>query len=232
VYATVSRSEARTPPRQAVRSATAKLIRNVADGSYELYDLVADPHERHELGLGAPGGAELLRQLDARRAQIATTGDHLRLRSASARPVAYTVTIAGETPLAIVEPDRLTLEDGDRILVHEKARGLTLTGTLEPGGEDHIRMEILESTGLLAITVLLDDAPAPFGTVRLGPAATQASGAHIDLAAATLVGEPRTLPADAPPVTAAFWRVAGGAAEAGGPDAATRERLRTLGYAE
>jgi hypothetical protein len=29
-----------------------------------------------------------------------------------------------------------------------------------------------------------------------------------------------------------FWRVAGGATEAAAPDAATRERLRTLGYAE
>ncbi|MGH7894961.1 MAG: sulfatase family protein, partial [Candidatus Binatia bacterium] len=244
VFATVSNADARAPPRQAVRSATAKLIRNVEDGTIEVYDLVEDPRERRNLGAAAPGAADLATALDAIRLRLAGRGWQLRLRSMTDRPLAYAVTLAGDPAVPIVEPDRLTLERGDRLRLGERSSTLTVAGTLEPGDDDRIRMDILAASGTLKVGITLDGAPAPAGTLRLG-ATRKPAGVLVDLADPALVGEPSealgsvpsaapsAAPVDLPRVTVALWRAAGEGAE-GIPalDAASRERLRQLGYVE
>jgi hypothetical protein len=236
IFATVSHPEPRTPPRHGVRTDTRKLVRNVEDGSVELYDLIADPHELRNLGLAGPGGRELLAVLDTFRLRIADVGDHLRLQSQSAEPVRYIVTLTTDPPAPIVDPDRLTLERGDMMNFGPLAASLTVSGTLAPGEDDHVRMDVVGSTGKLKVRIVLEGAPAPAGILRLGASSRPAGDATIDLADPAWLGAPATPPSPAPgapPVTVSLWRVARGtSASAPAIDAATRERLRQLGYAE
>jgi arylsulfatase A-like enzyme len=270
VFATVSNADPRSPPRQAVRTPSTKLIRNIEDGTIEMYNLLKDPRERRNLGPAAPGSAELLAALDAVRAQLDGRGYQLRVRSTADRPIAYVVTLASTPPLPIVEPDRLSLERWDRLHVHEHSSALSVGGMIDPGDDDQIRMDILAKTGTLQFTLTLDGAPAPPGTLRLGAGATLA-GTLVDLADPALVGEPPVIPAapspaaatpalqsPSPPaprgastdpslaretsdtleraraVTVCFWRAAETTAPGTPPalDAATRARLRSLGYAQ
>jgi arylsulfatase len=274
VFATVSHAEPRSPPRHAVRTATAKLIHNIGDGTIEVYDLLQDPRERRNLGRAAPGGTELLAALDAVRRQLTGRGYQLRVSSTSERPVAYVVTLASDPPVPIVEPDRLSLERSDRLHIHEGSSALTLSGTIDPGDDDQIRMDVLTAAGVLKFTIALDGASAPVGTLRLGAGAKPA-GVLVDLADPALVGEPSAIPTaqspalaapparqspaasrapqnapaasgtaeispgaspdgGAPGVTVFFWRAAETAVTKAPPslDAATRARLRSLGYAE
>lgn len=236
VFATVSHAEPRSPPRQAVRTKTRKLIRNVADGTIEFYDLAADPRERRNLGSAAPGAAEMSAALDAVRLSIADRGYRLRVRSTGERPSQYRVTIVGDPPVPIVEPDRLTLERGDRLHAYQSSSALAVGGTIEPGDEDDVRMDIPVAAGTMKIAITLDGEPAPPGTLRLG-AGARVAGESVELADPALAGEPESAPADVPPVAVFLWR-AGGAL--GGsyarpeptPDEQTRERLRALGYVE
>jgi len=234
IFATVSYPEPRTPPRHAVRSATRKLIRTITDGQIELYDLVADPREQRNLGLAGPGGRELLAALDAIRLRLADVGDHLRLQSRSDQPVRYIVTLATDPSVPIVDQDRLTLERDDYLRIGPLSTSLTVSGTLDPGEEDHVRMDVLASTGKLKVTIALEGTPAPDGTLRVGASGRPAAAA-IDLADPALVGAPSAASGatETTPVVVSLWRVprrAGGTAPA--IDPATRERLRQLGYAQ
>jgi arylsulfatase A-like enzyme len=236
VFATVSYAEPRTPPRQAVRSRDAKLIHNVEDGTYEVYDLAHDRGERRNLGPDAPVAGALRATLDTVRTTIAAAGDQLRLRSTRNQPTRYVVTLISSPSAPIVDVDRLTLEAGDWVVTGARAGALTLRGVLEPGGEDQIRMDVRAPNGTLGVRIALDDAPAPPGTLRLGPSG-RPGGPAVDLADPALVGDPpavATADAAVPPVTVSFWRVpASSAQHAPAPlDPATRERLRQLGYVD
>ena len=211
MFATVSYCDPRTPPRHAVRTATRKLIRNVTDGSIELYDLVADPGEQRNLGLAGPGGHELLDALDAVRLRLADRGDHVLVRSHADHAIRYKVTLTPDPPAAFADADRLTLERNDLLAVGAFGASLTLSGTLEPGDEDHARADLSTTTGKLDATITVDGAPAPDGAFRVGSSARPAAS-PVDLADPALRGAPpaRTgdvASADGTPITVTFWRV-------------------------
>ena len=234
-FALVSHAEPRTPERQAVRTATKKLIRDVSDGAVQVYDLVADPKEKRNLGPAAPGTADLQRALDQVRAQLDGKGYQLRLDGLADRPVRYVVDVASDPPIPLIALDRLSLEPGDLFDFKPRASAFTVMGTLTPGDEDHLRFDAFAAAGVLKITLRLDGSPAPDGTVRLGSGATP-SGAVVDLADPKLDGAPpaRSPSAAIDGVTVALWR-ASAVAKARPPstlDDATRERLRQLGYVE
>ena len=235
VFATVSLAEPRTPERQAVRTRDRKLVRNVQDGTLEVYDLTADPRERDNLGAGNPDLPALMEALDAVRLRIADEGYQLRLTSRSTSPIDYRVTLATDPPAPIAASDRLTLESGDRIVIGARSSTLTMLGTLEPGGEDHVRMDILTRSGELKITTAFDGRPAPDDTLRLGSGG-RPSGLTVDLTDPALLGEPPTtgIPSAAAPAAVWLWRSKGLGAATAPPqlDDATRERLRRLGYVE
>jgi arylsulfatase len=231
-FALVSHAEPRTPERQAVRTATAKLIRDVYDGALEVYDLVADPREKRNLGPAAPGAGDLVRTLDGIRAQLDGKGHQLRLRGRADRAVRYVVNVASDPPMPLIALDRLSLERGDLVDFKPRASAFSVTGTLDPGDEDHVRFDVLAAAGVLKVTLRLDGEPAPDESVRLGAAGT-ASGPLVDLTDPRLDGAPRDVPA-ADVVAVELWRASAvaKARPATTLDDATRERLRQLGYVE
>jgi arylsulfatase len=241
VFALVSHAEPRTPERQAARRKGLKVIRNVSDGSLEVYDLVADPKEKRNLGLAAPGAGELQQALDGFRARLDGKGHQLRLRSRAVGPVRYAVEVSSDPPIPLIAIDRVSLEPMDRIAFKARASAFSLTGTLEPGEQDQVRFDALAAVGVLKIAVTLDRIPAPDGTLRLG-AHGKPAGTVVDLADADLAGEPAGVdvappPNGAPPVTVELWRALAppiGVDHTTAPalDDAARERLRQLGYIE
>ncbi len=246
IFATVSNAEPRSPPRQAVRTRTTKVVRDIEDGRLEVYDLTQDPHEQRNMGPAGPGAAALVKALDAIRQRLDGRGTQLRVRSTSNYPIGYVVRLSGDPPVPIVEPDRLTLEPSDHVVVGEHSSTLTLSGQLAPGDEDQMRMDVLAATGTLRVSITLDGMPAPAGTLRIGAAGKIAEGG-VDLADPALVGAPErastpggapkpgtaggNLPAT-PAVVVSLWRAAEAAQAAPAIDPSARERLRSLGYVE
>lgn len=230
VFATVSNAEPRYPPRYAVRTPTMKVIDDVADGRVEAYDLAQDPGEQRNLGAAAPGAADLLRVLDEFRHRLDGRGMQLRLRSTADHAVPYVVRLAVDPAAPIVEPDRITLERGERVAPGEHSAALTVAGTLEPGDDDQVRMDVLAATGALRVMMTVDGKPAPPGTLRIGATAQPVDG-DVDLADPLLVGEPTGVK-NATQVTVFLWRFPATTEAAPRIDPAARERLRALGYAE
>ena len=235
VFATVSHAEPRSPPRHAVRDGATKVIRNIADGSVALYDLATDPEERTPLEQDTPRTRELRAVLDAVRLRIAAAGWQIRLESTAEKPVAYVLRLAGEPPVPLIDVDRLTLESSDRIAVGARSGSLTVAGRLDPGDEDHLRLDVEAASGTLRAELQVDGAPAPAGTLRLGPAGEPADDGTIAIDDPALVGAPADARGAAgPAVQASIWRApAGAGADAPPPlDDATRARLRELGYVD
>jgi len=232
-FALVSSAEPRTPERQAVRTTGAKLVRNVADGQLEVYDLASDPKEKRNLGPAAPDAPALLRTLDGFRAQLDGKGYHVRLRGRSDRTVRYALDVTSiGTPVPLIAIDRLTLEPDDLIEFKPRASAFSLTGTLAPGDDDHVRFDVLWGVGTLKLALRVDGAKLPESALRLGARAVPAF-ATVDVTNPDLDGEPALAPpADA--VTLELWRASPPATAAPAPalDDATRERLRQLGYVE
>jgi arylsulfatase A-like enzyme len=231
-FALVSHAEPRTPERQAVRTATAKLVRDVYDGELQVYDLVADPREKRDLGPAAPAAGALVRTLDGIRAQLDGKGHQLRLHGRADRAVRYVVDVASDPPVPLIALDRLTLERGDLVDFRPRTSAFSVVGTLDPGDDDHVRFDVLASTGVLKLTLRLDGAPAADGWLRLGGESVP-SGPIVDLADPKLAGTP-AVPAGTDAVTVALWRASAVTKARPAPtlDDATRERLRQLGYVE
>lgn len=235
VFALVSHAEPRTPERHAVRTRTAKLVHDVSDGLFAYYDLAADPNEKRNLGLAAPGASELRAALDGFRAQLNEHGYQLRLRGLPDRAVRYVIDVATEPAAPVIAIDRLDLEPGDVFDFKPRTSAFSVLGALGPGDEDRVRFDVLASTGVVKLAIRLDGAPAPEGTLRIGADAVP-SGAVVDLADPRLDGAPAT-PAAEPRVTADLWRAVtptfgSDFAPAPALDDAARERLRQLGYVE
>lgn len=232
VFALVSHAEPRTPERHAVRTRAAKLVHDVSDGAFAYYDLTADPKEKRNLGLAAPGATELRATLDGFRARLDGKGYQLRLRGLPDRAVRYVLDVATEPAAPVVGIDRLGLEAGDVFDFKPRTSAFSVLGALATGDEDRIRFDVLATTGVLKIALRLDGVPAPEGTLRIGAGAVPA-GAVVDLADPRVDGVPATPPADTR-VTAELWRAAAPTRNATAPplDDATRQRLRQLGYVE
>lgn len=232
VFALVSHAEPRTPERHAVRTRTHKLVHDVSDGAIAIYDLGADPKEKRNLGLAAPGATELRAALDGFRKALDGKGYQLRLRGVPDRPVRYVLEVASKPAFPLIAIDRLSLEAGDVFDFKPRTSAFSVLGTLTPGDEDHLRFDVLAATGELKITLRLDGTTAPAGTLRIGAGAAPA-GAVVDLADPKLDGAPRATKAGRA-VVAELWRASAITGEAVSPalDDATRERLRQLGYVE
>ncbi len=233
-FALVAHAEPRTPERQAVRTSTRKLIRDVSDGALQIYDLESDPKEKRNLGLAAPGLAELQKTLDGFRAGLDDTGYQLRVRGRADRTVRYSLDLTSEPPVPVIAIDRLSLEPGDLMDFKQRSSAFSIVGTLTAGDEDHVRFDVLATTGVLKIALRVDGVPVPDATIRLGRAGAPAAGPVVDLANAELDGAP-SAPAAADDVVVELWRtaaVAAAARPAPSLDDATRERLRQLGYVE
>lgn len=230
-FALVSHAEPRTPERQAVRTATQKLIHDVTDGTFQVYDLVADPKEKRNLGPAAPGATALRTALDGFRAGLDGKGYQLRLRGYPDRALRYRVDLASDPPVPVIAIDRLSLEPDDIVDFKPRTSAFSVLGALPPGDEDQVRFDVLATTGVLKVTIQFDGAPAPPHTLRLGAAGTPA-GAIVDLAASDLDGAPGTAAASGGDVQ--LWRTSPAVTSKNAPalDDATRERLRQLGYVE
>ncbi len=231
-FALVSHAEPRTPERQAVRTRTQKLIRDVSDGALQVYDLLADPKEKRNLGPAAPGSNALRALLDGFRAELDHTGYQLRLRGVADRAVRYVVDVTSEPAVPVIAIDRLHLEAGDLVDFKAHTSAFSVLGTLTPGDEDRVRFDVLATAGALKVAIRLDGAPAPDGTLKVGAGATPAD-VVVDLAGAELDGTPPAPSTPARAVSVELWRasrITGNAPPT--LDDATRARLRQLGYVE
>jgi arylsulfatase len=233
VFATVSHAEPRTPPRHAARSADAKVVRNVHDGTLAAFDLAHDPTERTPNDGTGTAARALRGVLDAVRLRIAAAGYQLRVQSRAETPLEYTLTVTGTPPVPLLDVDRLTLEATDAIVVGERSASLTVHGRLEPGDDDHVRFDVPAATGTLRVTVTAHGGHAADATIHIGAAGHRIDG-PVDLADPRLVGEPPPHPAraDASAVTVALWRVLLATPGVAAPplSAAEEARLRALGY--
>jgi hypothetical protein len=133
--------------------------------------------------------------------------------------VRYTVTLTPEPAALFVDPDRLTLERDDYLRIGALSASLTVSGTLEPGDDDHVRATLMSATGTLNVAVTIDGAPAPDGTFRIG-ATARPGGTSVDLADPAVLGRPVSASpapgAGTAPVTVTFWRTARGGTDASG----------------
>lgn len=232
-FALVSHAAPRTPERHAVRTRTRKLIHDVSDGAIQIYDLVTDPKEKRNLGPAAPGAADLLTALASFRGQIDHTGHQLRLRGLADRAVRYVVAVSTEPAAPVIAIDRPTLEAGDVFDFTPQTSAFSVLGTLTPGDEDRVRFDVLATSGVLKVSVRLDGAAAPEGTLRIGASGAPAT-AVVDLADPRLEGAPPAPSAPDPAVVVELWRASAttGSAKTAPLDDATRARLRQLGYIE
>jgi arylsulfatase A-like enzyme len=239
------------PHRFAVRSPTHKLIATVETGREELYDLAADPGERHDLA-GDPAAADTLAKLRAAlaalRAPLATGGYQVRAAAGDGRPHAIEVTVRGGER-SLQGPDRIGLPSGDRLALSADGATLAWHGTVgaEPAGFrfDHGVAPGPGARPGLEFQVRVDGADLPPSAIHLGPDGAPAPASRFtytrgpaDLSGAEREKPPLLAPT-APPMAPGdgvqvwIWRgpdTAGTAA--GGVAPAARERLRALGYVE
>jgi len=235
LFATVARTEARSPPRHALlEQGRYKYIRNVDDSSEELYDLVHDPAETDDLS--ASQNAAVIDRMRARlaayTARLWERGYKIEVRNAGTRTVRYELQVAAQPPAPLASVDSRCERGSATLGVYGNGTGLLVSGTLAPGDEGRFRFDLLRGDGALHLVARLDGAPWPAGDVLIGrralPAATYPSGVPVDSDALDGVPEIATAPR-AP--TVRLWRIGG--VEHAAPatlTAAERERLQALGY--
>ena len=234
-FAYVGRNDDRSPPLAAVRTKTAKLIRDMRTGAEELYDVARDPGETKNLAGSAESSAmlgELRGELDELLGMLRDTGIHVRLANGSQSPLRYEVRASSTPMVPFIDLVRFDMEDGDTLAQNPRADGMKTAGVLAPGDSDEIRFAVLTTDGTLHLEV-----EAAAGTPVEVCAATSACAPLADGKASfpfadlrspsapparrtgSLVVEAWMLPSESAPITNVL-------------SPADRERLRALGYAE
>jgi hypothetical protein len=232
----------RKPPRYALRTLRYKLIDQVDSGRFELYDLLQDPHElRDVFTVESAVATDLTQRLASSRAVLARTGYHVRVvgTGAQARPFRLRLVVSGQGAGAFATIDRTPgprdttidiADDGQTLvfagLTDSRGRGLRFDLAAGPGGGRNDRFDI---------TLAADGEPGPVDRVRLGAAGRAPPVGGIDVRDAALTAN--AAPECSPPaegVGACFWNYPGALASPtpSVPDAATRDRLRALGYVQ
>ena len=238
--------------RFAVRTATHKLIVTQQPFGENLFDLVADPGERHDL-VADPTARPVLDELRARlahyREPLTTSGFQVRAVAAAGATVPVEVTITSNDNQMLANPDRV---GGDRPDVLDLARdGLALSwrgeaGAAPVGFRFDRAMRLRDDTGL-TIRVRADGQDLPSAQIVLAAGDSHPTAVPFVYKIAGAKGskateDPPLLAATAPNPTAGgdrvrvyLWRFPerAPAAIASAPtDEKTRERLRALGYVE
>jgi arylsulfatase A-like enzyme len=234
------------PTRYGIRTSAAKLVDTVDDGHRRLWDLAADPGERHDVLAERPKEAAELggRLADARRAmdrdgvQLHVVGPHqgkahfsLALRSLADTGVFETLDRTGG-PV-----------DDTRITLSSDGRDLYVRGTTDARGRDFRfdrRLLLLAAAGgkpdRLRARLRVDGTRAAPGSVRLGDDRALSDDGLLSFAEPAMrVAQVPACPAPESGVRACLWRSAEVRAE---PvpvplpvaDDAARDRLRALGY--
>lgn len=246
----------RFPYRFAVRTPAHKLIATVEDGRRELYDLAADPGERHDRiddpALGAVRAA-LATELDALRAPLRSLGYQVRAVAGDGLEHAIEVVVQSDAGGRVADnPDRVDLGAADRLVSSEADRTLRWTGTVgsAPGGFRFDEgMQGQQGDPGLTFDVRVDGRTVAPAAVRLGPAgvppaavpftyrrtATDVFAAPAESLPLLATAAPAVTPQADQPVTVWIWRFAesaAGATAAAPVDPETARRLRALGYAD
>jgi hypothetical protein len=239
------------PQRFAVRTPTHKLVLTQQPFAESLFDLAADPAERHDL-IADPAARPVLEALRARLAQYRepfwTSGFQVRAVAPPGPPVAVEVAVTSNDNQMLVNPDRV---GGDRPDVLELAKdGLALTwrgqaGVAPIGFRFDRAMRLRDDEGL-TIRIRVDGRDAAPDQILLGAGDRHAPASPFTYkltgAKGTQPQEEPALVADTPPVASAndtvrvyLWRGAEQAATSVAlppTDDKMRERLRALGYAQ
>ena len=230
------------PTRYALRRPPWKVIEEVGDGSVALYATDTDPAELHDIhGQHDAETTRLVGDLRAARAVLARRGYQVVVIGSPARAVPYRLTLeemAATGSLATM--DRIGDPSGDRVTLTTDGRTLELQGAADarPRG---VRFDRPSSPlggsaqDSLQFTLDVDGAPSDGTSVRLGSDGHAPSGDRIALDAS--LESPATPPCPTPDagVRVCLWRYPTALTPVGSPavhDAATRERLRALGYAQ
>jgi arylsulfatase A-like enzyme len=243
------------PWRFAVRLPAEKLILTVDPPSEALFDLAADPGE-HTNRIGdpaeAPALAELRTLLEGFRAPLADMGIQLRALPRGEHPADLEVRVRTSEGAPMANPDRIGPLRPDRIELAED--GLSLVWhTRLAGAPQGIRFDRSLTAGTTEATLTVearaDGRPIDPDALRVGPQASPAARLPLEVRVAPprpfapKVETPALMAAAAPPLTPPgngvvrlfVWR-AGQMGTAGvapaAVDAAQRERLRALGYAD
>jgi hypothetical protein len=205
-----------------VRTPAAKLIETISPFGRSLFDLAADPGEQHDVLAARPEqAATLAEELANARAPLWRTGYQLRIASDG---VPYRVRLWGSGTFQTLdragptEPQQSVEEDSRHLVVGS----LGVKGTLALRFD---RQRAEEGADIVHL------AGTPGRAVQIG-AGIPLHGRNVDLTDPSLetAAEP---PCETPRqgVRVCLWRMPH-ARSTPLPDAATRERLRALGYAE
>jgi len=245
LFATVGRVDDRSPPLEAVRTDTRKLILDMRTGAEELYDVVHDPGERKNLSASKEEEKTLddLRAIMRSRLEpLRTSGIHVRLFNPTESPLRYKLRIWLNPVAPFVDLARLDMETGDVLAQNPRADGLSATGELYPGDQDELRfgvlatdgdvkgvLEITSGKGSIALCVADEKecAPAPDGKLSIplvrmrvtAPPATPRGSALAMAGTMPCAMQWWMLPSPSAPISPILTP-------------SDRERLRALGYAE
>ena len=240
------------PQRFALRTATHKLILTQQPFGESLFDLVADPGERHDLAADPAARAVLdgLRtRLDGYRAPYWSAGFQVRAVAPPGTTADVEVAITSNDDQLVVNPDRVGGDRPDTLQLARDSLAITWRGpvTDRPIGFRFDRVMGFHDDGGLTIRMRANGADLPPEAIVLGPDDQHppASPFVYKVIGPTKVKaheEPALLATTPPTPTAGsggvrvyLWRVLEQAPAALGTpptDEKTRERLRALGYVE
>jgi hypothetical protein len=240
------------PQRLGIRTATHKLVLTQNPFSESLFDLVADPLERHDLVADAaarPVLDDLRARLARYRAPFWTAGFQVRAVAPAGTSADVEVTITSNDNQMLANPDRVGGDRPDTLALAHDGLALTWHGPVaaSPIGFRFDRaMRLRDDTGI-TIRVRVDGQDVPPESIVIGAGAHPPSSPFVYKITAPKGLEKShedppllvtTAPTPAPNtdgVRVYVWRVleeASASIATPPTDDKTRERLRALGYAE
>ena len=243
------------PYRFALRTPRYKLIRTIETGREELYDLASDPGETRDLAAEA-ALAEVTRPLrdamDAHRQPLRETGVQVRAVARDGRAHEIDLAVTASNTGTLADPDRVDLEDGDRLVLAPDGRTLRWTGQVgaHPVGIrfDRGPARPLGPLPAFEVRARVDGRDLPPPAIYLADGASHPASSpfvYRHVPASLFGGEREESPLLAgatpsfgahgsEPVSIFLWRFPDERTGAVAPalDEAARRRLRALGYVE
>ncbi len=237
------------PFRFALRTPAHKLIDTLHPAGEALFDLRADPHERTNLidrPDMQPVAGDLRTRLARYRAPLWETGFQVRAVAASSDPVDLEITLSANDDQTLSSLDRVGTPPTEFTLASD-ARAVTWRGPVGavPIGFRFDRPIQLAADGGVTVRIRANGADLPPAAIVVGdgghPPASPFVYKEVQPRGAARYEEPPLLAAVAPTITPPtdqsvrvyLWRVPSAAPASGAPaDAATKQRLKSLGYAQ